>query len=507
MGKKKITDIEESPTTSEFKITRTKIKEMYESDVSIKRNVNKNTATAATINNLSTDSLNSNYYNLTVELETQRRYSNELYSFYPIYAGILDYLSNMYLWRYTYIPRIIKERATNADYKEIYDLMGEVIDGLSIETTFPMILTQLYIDGAVFLITTKNTSSKTITTLALPTKYCRVNAITQFGTYTYQFDFSYFDSLSLSKDELALIFNYYPKEMLDMYNAYLTDKQNLRWQVFDAKYAAALLLNKNGFPTKLKSIFSILQYDQYLANELERNSQQLDKIIAHKMPTWEDKLVVEIDEMSQLHKSMANILSKNNHIKLMTTFGDMDVLSIGEDDSKENKTLTNAYNAIYDNSGENNSLFNADTKESLIYGLRRDESIVWKYVQQLVNFYNLTVNNSFNFKGYQCDFSMLPITVYNENEKILLYKEGATLGITKLEYIVSTGIKQINLESKIALENYLKLDQLKPLSVSYTQNDNSKQKDDTNTTEQENKDTNNNEIKEQEVNNSEEDTE
>lgn len=128
-------------------------------------------------------------------------------------------------------------------------------------------------------------------------------------------------------------------------------------------------------------------------------------------------------------------------------------------------------------------------------------------MQQLVNFYNLTVNNSFNFKGYQCDFSMLPITVYNENEKILLYKEGATLGITKLEYIVSTGIKQINLESKITLENYLKLDQLKPLSVSYTQNDNSKQKDDTITTEQENKDTNNNEIKEQEVNNSEEDTE
>lgn len=80
--------------------------------------------------------------------------------------------------------------------------------------------------------------------------------------------------------------------------------------------------------------------------------------------------------MSELHKSMANILSKNNHIKLMTTFGDMDVLSIGEDDSKENKTLTNAYNAIYDNSGENNSLFNANTKESLIYGLRRDESIV-----------------------------------------------------------------------------------------------------------------------------------
>lgn len=45
------------------------------------------------------------------------------------------------------------------------------------------------------------------------------------------------------------------------------------------------MLNKNGFPTKLRAIFSILQYDQYLENELERNGQQLDKIIAHKMPT------------------------------------------------------------------------------------------------------------------------------------------------------------------------------------------------------------------------------
>ena len=457
-----------------FKITRAKIKEMYESDTSIKRNVNKTTNTAATINTLTTDTLNSYYYNLTVELENQRRYSNELYTFYPIYAGLLDYLSNMYLWRYTYVPRIVKEKAGASDYKEIYDLMGEVVDGISIETTFPMILTELYINGAVFLITNKNTSSKTIATISLPTKYCRVNAVTQYGTYTFQFDFSYFDSLSLSKEELAIIWNYYPKEMQPMYNAYLTDKTNLRWQQLDPKYAAAFMLNKNGFPTRLRAIFSILQYDQYLNNELERNGQLLDKIISHKFPTWEDKLVVEIDEMAELHKSIANILSRNNHVRLVTTFGDMNVLSIGQDVAQENKTLDNAYNSIYDNSGENHTLFNGTIKEALTYALQRDQSTTWKYVQQLVNFYNLTINNSFNFKGYQCDLTILPITTYNEQEKITLYKEGATLGVTKLEYIVSTGVKQINLESKFTLEDYLKLDQLKPLSTSYTQNDNSK---------------------------------
>lgn len=178
--------------------------------------------------------------------------------------------------------------------------------------------------------------------------------------------------------------------------------------------------------------------------------------------------------MAELHKSIANVLSRNNHVRLVTTFGDMNVLSIGQDIAQENKTLDNAYNSIYDNSGENHTLFNGTIKEALTYALQRDQSTTWKYVQQLVNFYNLTINNSFNFKGYQCDLTILPITTYNEQEKITLYKEGATLGVTKLEYIVSTGVKQINLESKFILEDYLKLDQLKPLSTSYTQNDNSK---------------------------------
>ena len=173
---------------------------------------------------------------------------------------------------------------------------------------------------------------------------------------------------------------------------------------------------------------------------------------------------------------MSKIIAKNSHIRLLTSFGELDVKSIGEDQSKENKTLENAYNAIYDNLGENHSLFNGDSAEAQRYALLRDKSIVWKYIQEIVSFYNIVINSSFNFKGYQCDFNLLPITIYDEQDMLLLYKEGATLGINKLEYIVATGVKQINLASKFELEDFLKLDQLKPLSTSYTQNDNS-QKD------------------------------
>jgi hypothetical protein len=387
----------------------------------------------------------------------------------------------MYNWRYTFVPSLVKDKG--GDYEESYNLMAEVVDGLSIETTFPMVLTELFTYGASYLITTKNTSAKTITTLKLPYKYCRPSAISQYGTVIYQFDFSYFDALGLSGQELELIFEYYPKEMKSQYNEYKKDVRNKQWQMLNPKFAGAILLNEAGFPNRLYSLFGILQYQQYANNELERNGQLLDKIVSHKLPTWQDKLIVEIDEMSELHQSMAKIIAKNNHVRMLSTFGDIDVHAIGQDQSKENKTMENAYNTIYDNDGLNHALFNGESVKALEYALIRDKSLVWKYVEQLVSFYNVVINNSFNFSGYQCNLSILPITHYDEQQMLVNYKEGATLGVNKLEYLVATGVKQVNLKSKFELEDFLKLDQLKPLSTSYTQNDNSK-KDDTEETEE-----------------------
>lgn len=451
-----------------FKLTKAKIKEMYKDDKTIRHNVNRTTSDSSDIGNLTTTSLKSNYFNATTTLEQPRLYSKQAYTYYPVYSGIIDYLSNMYCWKYTYIPHLVKDSA-NANYAEIYKLMGEVVDGISIETTFPMILTELFTVGAAFLIATKNTSAKTITTLKMPYKYCRPSAISQFGTVIYQFDFSYFDSLGLNKEELELIFEYYPKEMQGQYNEYKKDARNKQWQTLNPKFAAAILLNDTGFPTKLYSLFGILQYQEYANNELERNGQLLDKIVSHKLPTWQDKLVVDIDEMSELHQSMAKVIAKNNHVRMLSTFGDLEVHSIGEDQSKENKTMENAYNAIYDDAGLNHSIFNGETVEAQRYALIRDKSLVWKYVEQLVNYYNLVINNSFSFKGYQCNLTILPITHYDQADMLLNYKEGATLGVNKLEYVVATGVKQVNLQSKLELENFLKLDQLKPLSTSYTQ--------------------------------------
>lgn len=480
---------ESSQPTSEslqnFRITKAAIKDMYRDDEGVRARYNKNTSSSSSVGASELLSLSNAFYDVS-RIDDSRKYSQEAYAFYPVYATVIDDLSNMFTWDYCYLPRAIKEKASKADFEEIYNLMGEVIDGLSLETTCPSILTRLLVDGAIFLYGAKSANSKTITTLALNPKYCKIDGISQFGTATYLFDFSYFESLSLSKEEREDLFNVFPPEFKEKYDEYAKDKNKKRWQRLNPRFAAALTCNTLGVPTKLQGLFALKRYDTYMSNELERNTQQLDKIIAHKMPTYEDRLVVEIDEMKELHKSMSKVLTKNGHVKMLTTFGDLDVLSIGEDQSKENKTLENGYNSIFDNLGVNNSLYSGATQFAQEVSLKRDESIMWKYVQQIVSFYYLVINNSFNFKGYQCDLKILPITVYNRQDMLEIYRNGATLGVSKLEYLIGLGNKQIDIPSKLRIEEYLQLDKLKPLSTSYTQNDNSQQQP-------ENKKTTNNE--------------
>lgn len=464
---------ESKNAATQFAINRTSIKEMYRDDESLKRNVNKGSTSTSNLFTADSDTIKTNFHNAG-SVSQIRQYTTDLNSYSPIFQRYISYLSNLFLWRYIYVPRRVKEKAESADYEENYLLMGEAVDGLAVETSFPATLSNLFLNGAVYLYTWKSASSKTITTFLFPAKYCRTNSQTQFGTYTYQLDLSYFDSLGLSSTQLETIFTFFPAEIKSMYEEYQKDKNNLRWQQVNPKVAGAILLNSKGVPTQFNAFFSIDKYDKYSENELERNSQQLDRIVSHEMPTWEDKLIVDIPEMTELHKSMAKIISKNSHTRLLTSFGKFDVHQLSQDSTKENKTLQNAYNAIYDNLGSNNNLFNGSTDAALAYSLTVEQSYVWNYIQQLVTFYNVVINNAFNFHGYQCDFQILPITGYNEKEMLVKYKEGATLGIAKLEYAVAFGCKQVSLGSKYELEDFLKLDKLKPLSTSYTQNDNSK---------------------------------
>lgn len=103
----------------------------------------------------------------------------------------------------------------------------------------------------------------------------------------------------------------------------------------------------------------------------------------------------------------------------------------------------------------------------------------------------MTVNNWFDFKDYQADIDILPISTYTYIDDIKVYKENATLGIGKLDYIIASGIKQIDLQDQFYLEKFLKLDQITPMQTSYTQTAEDRQGEDNKTDEETSKESKN----------------
>ena len=178
-----------------------------------------NYSTAAAVRSALTSSSNRN---------TLVESSQQLYATNPIYAAVLNYLANMFMWRYKVTPhKKSRKRAplTREKYQDMYSLMLEVCDGLSLDTQCPNLLTTLFMNGAVYYTTYHDPNTIAIDTIILPDKYCRKVGETQFGTALIEFDFDYFASLGLSEKELKEVLKQFPSDFAKSYKKYKKDRE------------------------------------------------------------------------------------------------------------------------------------------------------------------------------------------------------------------------------------------------------------------------------------------
>ena len=454
-----------------------KLKDIYADDISAKRRYNLNTsqrksslknshAVRTAIDSAMTSG------DISKLIET----SKFLYATNPIYYSIISYLANMFMWKYKVIPhkkftgKIEKDGGNNKkdDFQIIYNLMLEVVDGLSIETKFPALLTTLLTEGSVFFTTICDEDSINIDTIILPSNYCRKIGETQYGTAIISFNFSYFDDIGVNQEQLKEIFKTFPSEFKKKYNKYKSDS-NLQWQDLDSTFSSGLSLNEVGLPTYLYVYGSILDFEEYQDNELERNENLLRYIVVHKMPIFQDKTIFDNSEVQGLHQSLRKIVETGEKARLITTYGEVEVRKIAETENSENQVLSKAFNSIFNNAGFNSGIFTSESVQSLEVSLVRDKANIWKFVKSLLSFYTVAVNNWFDFGDYQADIDILPISSYTYNDDMAVYKDNATLGVNKLDYIIASGIKQRNLSDQLFLEDFLKLNELKPMQTSFTQ--------------------------------------
>jgi hypothetical protein len=283
------------------------------------------------------------------------------------------------------------------------------------------------------------------------------------------FNYAYFDSLGLTADQIKEVLKCFPDEMAKGYRAYKNDAKK-KWQVLDASRTSAIMLNPKGIPTTLYIYGGIINYRIFTNNEINKSGNQVENIIVHKIPTYQDKLLLEVPEMQDLHSRIAKIVKTATHTRLITTVGDISVHPLQEQETRENEVLTNAYKSIYELAGLNGELFAGSNAEALKEQERVLRSIVWGKVEEIINFINIQLNNGTDLNnGYQADLAMLSISRDSIQEDIARYQAAASVGVGITNFIVASGVKQKNIESYLDMEENLGYRaRLKPLLSTYT---------------------------------------
>jgi len=94
---------------------------------------------------------------------------------------------------------------------------------------------------------------------------------------------------------------------------------------------------------------------------------------------------------------------------------------------------------------------------------------MWGYIEQLSNFFSLSLNKFYNLNPLQIKIRILNIDVFNEADQIAQFLENAQYGIGVTEAIVASGIPQREIGTKLRVESLLDFNSMmKPLQSSHT---------------------------------------
>ena len=226
-------------------------------------------------------------------------------------------------------------------------------------------------------------------------------------------------------------------------------------------------------PLLVASIPDLKKLNDALGREEKRDENELYKLLIQRMPVdSKGELVFQLDEVADIHASVAQMLQDVDTVDVLTTFGETDLESLQESSSatqsidRISKYKNNAWAAL----GRGEILFKPENSSTLAYALKKDETLMIGYLNVYETWLKFHLNDRFGRKDMTFDFQILPTTVFNRNELQQSYFRGAQYGYSKMMAGVAMGVKQRDQLSLMNFENEIlgMSDKMIPLQSSYT---------------------------------------
>lgn len=389
-----------------------------------------------------------------------------------LYQRILTYFTTFLTNDIFIAPKKITTKTINQKkYLENYKRACFFADTvMNPRLNFPRINFQILVYGAYYGLFIEKSETE-IVFKDLPHKYCR----SRFKTYTnvnvLEFDLSYFDTITDQKIRKQA-FEDFPKEFEKNYNAYKKDV-SLKWYTVPPEIGISFYYRDQYRPFFISMIPTISNLTEYRVLEKSLDKQELERIIVQKVPIdKEGNFVLTIAESAELHRGVVNMLKNNQRTDVLTTFCELDLLSVSDKQKADRDNLEKVERSVYTEAGVSRLLFAGDSATSVGMSITNDMAFVLDLSEQYANWLTFQTNLRYSENNkYYFEVNILPISHYNREEMSTLYLKNAQYGYSKILVSIVTGIKQSSFLDLMELENdILKLsEQMVPLQSSNTQ--------------------------------------
>lgn len=285
------------------------------------------------------------------------------------YKNNIDMLANLPLYDTVVIP-VLQDKGSRAQIMKDFDRACTFVEALDVPNTFSHISKEWLKTGVYNGIL--QMSGDKVTIQDLPLKFCRTRFKDFNNLCILEFNLHYFETINDDELREEAIRNF-PEIIQNAWKRYLKNKLNNTdlWIPLPASLGGVCFtFIDDQTPLLLASIPQLKKLADAVAREEIRDENELRKLLIQKMPYDKNgELVFPLEEVAEMHASVASMLEDIDTVDVLTTFGDttldslQDTTAATQSNDRIDKYRKNAYDAL----GRSSIIFNADGSSTLAY--------------------------------------------------------------------------------------------------------------------------------------------
>ena len=385
-------------------------------------------------------------------IEAKQKLSREYFNRDGFYKRLVIYYATLLKYQGILIPNPIGKELSTSYVKKRYFNAIDFIDKLRIPVVATNCATKALVEGCYYGIF-QVTDDGTVYFIDLPSGYCRTRFKDLADNDIIEFNVAYFDTI-IDEDDRKVFLSTYPKEVRNAYRRYKKGKLKTPWVYLSTEFTMCFPFFYEGGPFFLSAIESIEKYKDAVDNEIERDLEEIRKIIVQHIPHMTDgRLVFEPQEAEEMHKGAVGMLKGNENISVLTTYADVDSIVSKTSSDNANNNIDKMLQTVYNNSGTSSQLFASTGSSTLETSIKNDMALMMVFANKFAVFITNLVNKLFANSNISFKYEILPITYYNEKEYVDTSFKIASSGYSLILPALAMGIGQKDLINLKDLEN------------------------------------------------------